>query len=103
MSSSETIVGGTLQPDGTLILDSKPNLPPGRVTVVLRLESANISPFEDDWIEFLLSARKRMDGAKCHFTNDAEAPAHVDWLRESDLIDNLLRDAGERRRKADER
>jgi hypothetical protein len=36
MSLTETIVQGTLKPDGTLELDRKPDLPPGRVTVVLR-------------------------------------------------------------------
>jgi hypothetical protein len=36
MSLTEITVGGTLKPDGTLELDEKPNLSPGRVTVVLR-------------------------------------------------------------------
>jgi hypothetical protein len=36
MSPSEITVQGTLHPDGTLQLDEKPNLPPGRVSVVLR-------------------------------------------------------------------
>lgn len=36
MSRNEVVVEGTLHPDGTLKLDQKPNLPHGRVTVVLR-------------------------------------------------------------------
>jgi hypothetical protein len=36
MSLEEIIVQGTLKPDGTLELDQRPNLPPGRVSVVLR-------------------------------------------------------------------
>ena len=36
MSLHEIVVEGTLKPDGTLELDQKPNLPPGRVQVVLR-------------------------------------------------------------------
>jgi hypothetical protein len=36
MSLTEIVVEGTLNPDGTLELDQKPNLSPGRVTVVLR-------------------------------------------------------------------
>ncbi len=36
MSVTEIVVQGTLNPDGTLELDDKPNLAPGRVTVVLR-------------------------------------------------------------------
>jgi hypothetical protein len=37
MSRIEAVIEGTIQPDGTLLLDEKPNLPAGRVTVVLRL------------------------------------------------------------------
>lgn len=38
MSAGEIEVAGTLRADGTLQLDEKPNLAPGRVTVVLRHE-----------------------------------------------------------------
>jgi hypothetical protein len=49
MSLSEVAVQGTLKPDGTLELDHKPNLSPGRVTVVLRpvLELPEGDPFFD--------------------------------------------------------
>jgi hypothetical protein len=40
MSLIEVVVEGTLKPDGTLELDEKPNLPPGRVVVALRQEVA---------------------------------------------------------------
>jgi len=36
MSIAENVIEGTLQPDGTLVLDEKPNLPAGRVRVTLR-------------------------------------------------------------------
>ena len=36
MKPAEAIVQGTLNPDGTLELDEKPELPPGRVLVILR-------------------------------------------------------------------
>ena len=39
MSLSEVVIDGTIKPDGTLELDEKPKLPPGRVTVILRQES----------------------------------------------------------------
>jgi hypothetical protein len=39
MGLTETVIEGTIQPDGTLVLDRKPNLPPGRVTVVVRQQS----------------------------------------------------------------
>ena len=44
MSLNEVVIEGTLKPDGTLELDQKPNLPAGRVTVVLRSEAAEKSP-----------------------------------------------------------
>jgi hypothetical protein len=40
MSLHEVVVEGTLRPDGALELDEKPNLTPGRVTVILRPVSA---------------------------------------------------------------
>ncbi len=42
------MVAGTLKPDGTLELDQKPTLPPGRVMVVLRQES-EAAPPQEDW------------------------------------------------------
>lgn len=47
MSLTETMIEGTIQPDGTLLLDEKPNLLPGRVTVVLRQEMAIVMPKDD--------------------------------------------------------
>ena len=47
MSLSEVVVAGTLKADGTLELDEKPSLAPGRVTVVLRQETAPELPKDD--------------------------------------------------------
>src|SRR5438309_1850167 len=47
MSLTETVIEGTLKPDGTLELDEKPNLPPGRVKVVLRQEVKIALPNDD--------------------------------------------------------
>ncbi|HET6879866.1 MAG TPA: hypothetical protein VFI31_06915 [Pirellulales bacterium] len=95
MNPIEAIVEGTLQPDGTLVLDSKPNLSPGRVTVVLRQEMKPPPRQEEDWFQFLMAGRKRMEEAGCRFMNDEEVQAHIDWLRESDQIDVLLRQSEE--------
>ena len=102
MSLIETIVEGTLQPDGTLVLDARPNLSPGRVTVVLRQQAESVAPPSDDWFQFLMDARKRMEEAGCHFMNDAEVQSHVEWLREGDQIDDLLREASEEARKREQ-
>jgi hypothetical protein len=47
MSVTETVIEGTLNADGTLVLHEKPNLPPGRVQVVLRQETAPVLPGDD--------------------------------------------------------
>ena len=36
MSATHVVVEGTLKPDGSLELDSKPNLPPGRVQLIVQ-------------------------------------------------------------------
>jgi hypothetical protein len=99
MSLGEDLIEGTLKADGTLELDKKPSLSPGRVTVVLRKESASVIAPEEDWFQFMQNARKKMEEAGCHFMNDTEVKTHIDWLREGDGIDELLRQADERQEK----
>ena len=84
MNSIEATVQGTLQPDGTLVLDTNPELPPGRVTVLRQEPKA--APREDDWFQFLLAARKRMEESGYYFMNDEEVQAHIAWLREGNAV-----------------
>ena len=100
MSLQEIVVEGTLKPDGTLELDRKPNLAPGRVTVVLR-QAAEAAP-QEDWWRFMQNARKKMEEAGCHFMDEKEVQAHVEWLREGDRFDDLLREVDERRQKPEQ-
>jgi hypothetical protein len=102
MSQTEIVVQGTLKPDGTLELDQKPNLAPGRVTVVLRQEAEATSPPQEDWFQFMLNARKKMEVAGCHFMDEQELQAHIDWLREGDRIDEMLREGDEQRRQTEQ-
>ena len=51
MSLTETVIEGTLKPDGTLELDQKPNLPPGRVTV--RMQPLAVLPEGDPFFDML--------------------------------------------------
>ena len=90
MSLSEVVIGGTLKPDGTLELDQKPNLSPGRVTVVLRQES-EASPPEENWWQFLQRIRAEREASGYPFMNEEELKAHINWLREPDRIDEMLR------------
>ena len=93
MSPTETVIEGTLKPDGTLELDQKPNLPPGRVLVVLRQEIE--PPPTEGWWPFMQEARKKMEEAGCHFMDEKEMQVHIDWLREEYRIDEMLRGTNE--------
>jgi hypothetical protein len=94
MSLVEIVVQGTLKPDGTVELDEKPNLPPGRVTVVLRPEAVPTPP-QEDWWQFMQRVRRELEAAGSHFMNEEEVNAYMEWLREGDQIDDLLRQAEE--------
>jgi hypothetical protein len=89
MIPNEAMVEGTLNPDGTLDIDQKPNLPPGRVKVLLRQEEQAPAPVEDLW-QFLQRSRRELEASGAHFMNDAEVEAHIDWLRETDPTDERL-------------
>jgi hypothetical protein len=47
MSFDQVCIQGTLKPDGTLELDEKPALSPGRVQVILRVEAVPDLPADD--------------------------------------------------------
>ena len=95
MSVQEVVIEGTLKPDGTLELDRKPNLPPGRVTVVLRQETA-ASP-QENWWHFMQRTRLELEGAGSRFMDERELQAHIEWVREPDRIDEMLRETEEQR------
>jgi hypothetical protein len=99
MNVREVVVDGTLKPDGALELDQKPNLPPGRVTVVLRQES-QVAPPQEDWWQFLQSARKKMEEAGCRFMDEKEVQAHIEWLRQDDHFDDMLQKMDEPHQKS---
>lgn len=96
MSQTEITVEGTLKPDGTLELDQKPNLPAGRVTVLLRQESAPAPP-KEDWWQFMQRTRRELEAAGSHFMNEEEVQDYIEWLRERDQIDEMLQQADEER------
>jgi hypothetical protein len=96
MSLHEVVVEGTIKPDGTLELNEKPNLSPGRVTVVLRQETPATGS-QEGWWPCMQRIRAEREAAGYHFMNDAEIEAHIQWLREEDRIDELLREADAQR------
>lgn len=103
MSLQEVVVGGTLKPDGTLELDQKPNLSPGRVQVVLRLEQAS-APTKEGWWPYMQRVRAEREAAGYPFMNEAEMHAHILWLRDDEeRIDQIYREMDEQRRRQEKR
>jgi hypothetical protein len=92
MNQAEFVVQGTLNADGTLELDKKPNLLPGRVTVVLRQQFHTTLP-KENWFQHLQRIRAEREAAGYPFMSEKATTAHIDWLREEDRIDDLLREA----------
>jgi hypothetical protein len=91
MSLSEIVVEGTLKPDGTLELDQKPSLSPGRVTVILRQKSKPTA--QEGWWPYMQRVRAEREAAAYHFLNEAEMEAHIQRLREDeDRIDRIYQE-----------
>ena len=99
MSLTEITTHGTLNADGTLELDEKPKLSPGRVTVVLRQDAAKEKPSEN-WLQHLQRLRAEREASGYPFMNEDETRAYIEWLREGDPIDDLLSEVGEQRGKS---
>ncbi len=94
MNTSVT-VQGTLKPDGTLELDTRPELPPGRVRVVLQPLPASATA-QEDWWQYLQRVRAEREAAGYPFMNEAEMAAHLQWLREDDdRIERIYREMGQ--------
>jgi hypothetical protein len=62
MSFTEIVVEGTLKPDGTLELDQKPTLSPGRVQVVLRQQSSAPLMSSVEWRQRILQTAGKWRG-----------------------------------------
>ena len=73
MSLAEVVIEGTLKADGTLDLDEKPNLPPGRVTV--RMQPLVVLPEGDPFFDMLrgIWARRQQAGLTARSVEEVEA------------------------------
>jgi hypothetical protein len=97
MSHTQVEVGGTLQPDGTLVLDEKPNVPPGRVRVVVQAVSAPAPP-QESLLEYVRRARRELEAMNYPFMNEEEVTAWVEELRaDDDRIEEAYRQMEEGR------
>jgi hypothetical protein len=96
MIASQVLVRGTLNPDGALVLEETPALPPGPVEVVIRaLPPAQGS--EEGWWEYLQRSRAELLAQGYRFRGKDEIDA--DRTREQALertrqeeLDRLHRD-----------
>jgi hypothetical protein len=77
------ILTGEVSRDGKLRVELPEGTLPGPVEVTLRPLTSE-PPAQEDWYQFLLSARARMEAAGCRFMNDAEVQAYIEELREDD-------------------
>jgi len=81
----EATLEGTLRADGTIELDQKPNLPPGRVQARVRqVEPAQGSAPQGTLLEFMQRSRRQLEAAGSHFMNEEEIGAWIEELRSED-------------------
>ncbi len=84
---------GTIRPDGTLELDEKPRVPPGRVKVHVETLEPPVEAAEG-LVAFVDRIRREMMTAGSPFMNDAEVTAWIEELRsEDDRIEEAYRQA----------
>jgi hypothetical protein len=96
MSLSEVVVEGTLKPDGTLELDQKPNLAPGRVQVIVQAlpELPDGDPFWDMMKSIWVEQKAR--GHVPRSVEEVEAERREmreGWARRQEAIERLQEEA----------
>jgi hypothetical protein len=96
MSLSEVVVAGTLKPDGTLELDQKPNLAPGRVQVIVQAlpELPDGDPFWD--MMKSIWGEQKARGHVPRSVEEVEAERHEmreGWARRQQAIERLQEEA----------
>lgn len=81
MIPTEIVVQGTLNVDGTLQLDEKPNLPAGRVKVTVQAE---------DWLYYLKRCRAELEATGATFRRGIDIEAEIEEIRgETERIDGI--------------
>jgi hypothetical protein len=90
---------GIVRPDGTLVLDQKVTVPPGRVKV--RVESVEApAPPTETLVEFVDRTRRELEASGHKFMNDEEVTAWIEELRaDEDCIEEIYRQAEEEKRR----
>src|SRR5262245_25978011 len=99
MNPSQVELTGTLQADGTVVLDQRPALPPGRVRLVMQ-PVADSAPPHEGWWNVLQRIRAEREAAGYSFLNEQQMAEHLDWLHDDDdRIDRIHREMEQERRR----
>jgi hypothetical protein len=102
MATTSLEVLGTIRADGTLELDEKLPLPPGRVKVRVEATSVQEAKPAEGLVEFVDRMRREMEAAGSHFMNDEEVNAWIEELRsEDDRLEDAYRQSEEERRQSE--
>jgi len=81
MTPPEVTIQGTLRPDGTLELDEKPDLPPGRVRITIQPAEETVPP-GPGWWEVLQEIWKEHAAQGFRGRTREEIDAEINALRE---------------------
>jgi hypothetical protein len=98
MSLHEVTLEGTLKQDGKLELDQTPNLPQGRVKVIIQAGSPRRP--DGGWWQYLQQARRELEAMNYPTMTESEVQSHIEWLRgDNDRIEEVYREMEEQRRR----
>lgn len=81
MTTLPKLLTGTLMPDGSLHLDRKPELRPGRVEVQLHPIPSSSTTSTESWWDYLQSARRELETAGHAFRSREDIDNQIDSLR----------------------
>jgi hypothetical protein len=102
MKEIQVEVQGTVQPDGTLVLDQKLQLPAGRVKVVVQ-PVYDSAPPQESLVEFVDRVRREAEARGHQYMTDEELHAWIEELREDDdRIERAYQEMEEYQRRQDQ-
>jgi hypothetical protein len=103
MAAAIVEMSGIVRPDGTLELDQKLTVPPGRVKVRVEPVETPTAPAET-LVEFVDRTRRELAAAGHKFMNDEEVTAWIEELRaDDDRLEEIYRQAEEEKRRLEQR
>ncbi len=83
MTIQTAVIRGILSADGTLALETRPEVPAGPVEVTIRSMPQTLAETEN-WWEFLQRSRAELQAAGSSFMTEEEVLRHIEDLRSGD-------------------